>query len=83
MRQKNTQIFLMFSFLFLLPLGLIAQTINGKVTDKSGISLPYMNVVEKGTKNGATTNDVGEFSISVKKYLQFLLFLPLVLSVKS
>jgi len=67
MRQKNTQIFLMFSFLFLLPLGLIAQTINGKVTDKSGISLPYMNVVEKGTKNGATTNDVGEFSISVKK----------------
>jgi iron complex outermembrane receptor protein len=67
MRQKNTQIFLMFSFLFLLPLGLTAQTINGKVTDKSGISLPYMNVVEKGTKNGATTNDVGEFSITVKK----------------
>jgi iron complex outermembrane receptor protein len=67
MIQKKVQIFSMLSFLFLLPLGLTAQTINGKVTDKSGISLPYMNVIEKGTKNGATTNDTGEFSITVKK----------------
>ena len=67
MVQKKVQIFSILSFLFLLPLGLTAQTINGKVTDKSGISLPYMNVIEKGTKNGATTNDSGEFSITVKK----------------
>ena len=67
MVQKKVQIFSILSFLFLLPLGLTAQTITGKVTDKSGISLPYMNVIEKGTKNGATTNDSGEFSITVKK----------------
>ena len=67
MIQKKVQIFLMFFFLFMLPFGLMAQTINGKVTDKSGITLPYMNVVEKGTKNGTTTNNSGEFSLTVKK----------------
>ncbi|WP_299054436.1 TonB-dependent receptor [uncultured Polaribacter sp.] len=43
-----------------------AQTIKGKVTDTSGEALPYMNVVEKGTTNGTTTNDAGAFSITVK-----------------
>ena len=75
MIQKKVQIFSMFFFLFLLPVGLMAQTIKGKVTDKSGITLPYMNVVEKGTKNGATTNSSGEFSLTVKKYQQPSLFL--------
>jgi iron complex outermembrane receptor protein len=54
------------AFMFMLPLGLMAQTIEGKVTDSSGAGLPYMNVVEKGTSNGVTTNDNGEFSIIVK-----------------
>ena len=67
MIQRKTQIFLFFSFLLFLPLGIMAQTINGKVTDASATTLPYMNVVEKGTKNGATTNVSGEFSITVKK----------------
>ena len=47
----------MFAFLFLLPIAMVAQTIRGKVTDASGVSLPYMNVLVKGTTNGATTND--------------------------
>lgn len=64
--QKKLQKFLMFTFLFLLPLGLMAQTIRGKVTDKSGSTLPYINIIEKGTTNGTTTDDVGEFSITVK-----------------
>jgi len=51
----------------MLPLGLLAQTIKGKVTDESGQPVPYMNVVQKGTTNGTTTNDNGEFSITVKK----------------
>ncbi len=40
------------AFMFMLPLGLMAQTIEGKVTDSSGAGLPYMNVIEKGTSNG-------------------------------
>ena len=66
MKQKNVKRILMFAFLFLLPIALVAQTIKGKVTDASGVSLPYMNVLVKGTSNGVTTNDSGEFSITVK-----------------
>jgi iron complex outermembrane receptor protein len=76
MKQKIHYTFLILPFLLLLPLGLIAQTIEGKVTDKSGITLPYMNIVEKGTKNGTTTNNSGEFSIKVKS-------LPTILVVSS
>ena len=65
MKQKNLNQFLMFTFLFLLPLTMAAQTIRGKVTDASGVSLPYMNVLVKGSTNGTTTNDSGEFSIIV------------------
>jgi iron complex outermembrane receptor protein len=66
MKQKNAQRILIFSFLFLLPLVIGAQTIKGKVTDASGIALPFMNVVVKGTSDGTTTDNNGEFSISVK-----------------
>jgi len=54
------------AFMFMLPLGLIAQTIKGKVTDTSGSALPYMNVLVKGTTTGTTTSDSGEFSLTVK-----------------
>jgi len=54
------------AFMFMLPLGLIAQTIKGKVTDTSGSALPYMNVLVKGTTTGTTTSDAGEFSLTVK-----------------
>ena len=54
------------AFMFMLPLGLIAQTIKGKVTDTSGNALPYMNVLVKGTTTGTTTSDSGEFSLTVK-----------------
>ncbi|MEE9406988.1 MAG: TonB-dependent receptor [Polaribacter sp.] len=54
------------AFMFMLPLGLMAQTVKGKVTDSSGEGLPYMNIVEKGTKNGVVSNDNGEFSITFK-----------------
>jgi len=54
------------AFMFMLPLGLMAQTIKGKVTDKSGNTIPYMNVLVQGTSAGTTTNDAGEFSLAVK-----------------
>jgi len=54
------------AFMFMLPLGLMAQTIKGKVTDKSGNTIPYMNVLVQGTSTGTTTSDAGEFSLAVK-----------------
>jgi iron complex outermembrane receptor protein len=66
MKQNNILKTFMVSFLFLLPLIMAAQTIKGKVTDSSGNTLPYMNVVQKGTANGTVTDDNGGFSITVK-----------------
>jgi len=54
-------------FMLMLPLGLMAQTVKGNVKDSSGNGLPYMNVVEKGTSNGTTTDDLGVFTIRVSK----------------
>jgi iron complex outermembrane receptor protein len=76
MRQKYLLKLCAIAFIFMLPIGLMAQTIKGKVTDSSGEGLPYMNVVEKGTSNGVVTDDTGEFSISVKS-------LPITLVVSS
>lgn len=42
------------------------KTVTGKVTDPSGLPLPGVSVLEKGTKNGTSTNSSGDFSISVK-----------------
>ena len=73
---KQTRKILMFTFLFMLPIAMLAQTIKGKVTDKSGNTIPYMNVLVKGTSTGTTTNDAGEFSLAVKS-------LPVTLVVSS
>lgn len=66
MIQNKLKDFLVVSFLLFLPLLMAAQSIKGKVTDASGEGLPYMNVIEQGTTNGTTTDDSGEFSITVK-----------------
>ncbi|WP_175473535.1 SusC/RagA family TonB-linked outer membrane protein [Algibacter pectinivorans] len=43
-----------------------AQTVvNGTVVDSSGIPLPGVNVTEKGTANGASTDFDGNYSLSV------------------
>ena len=67
MRQKYLLKLCTVAFMLMLPLGMMAQTIQGKITDASGAPLPYMNVVEKGnTSNGLTTDDNGAFTITVK-----------------
>lgn len=76
MKQKYFLKLITITFMFMLPIGLIAQTIKGKVTDTSGSVLPYINVLVKGTTNGTVTDDNGEFSISVKS-------LPITLVVSS
>lgn len=40
-------------------------TVSGKVVDDSGIGLPGVNVIEKGTNNGSTTDFDGNYSITV------------------
>ncbi|MDP5093214.1 MAG: TonB-dependent receptor, partial [Polaribacter sp.] len=67
MKLKKLLKFLTISFLLFLPLSLAAQTIKGKVTDAAGVAIPYINVVVKGTTNGTTTSDSGEFTITVNK----------------
>ena len=48
-----------------LPSIVNGQTIKGKITDETGEALPYINVVEKGTSNGTTTDDEGKFTLDV------------------
>ncbi len=45
--------------------GIMAQTITGTVTDQGGAPLPGVNVVEKGTVNGTSTDFDGNYSITV------------------
>ena len=51
-----------------------AQQIKGKVTDESGAPLPYVNVLEKDTTNGVSTDENGEFVLGVKQIPVTLVF---------
>ena len=53
--------------LFLLPLGILAQTITGKITDANGQAIPFANVLEKGTSNGTTSDINGDFSLNLSQ----------------
>ncbi|WP_435260719.1 carboxypeptidase-like regulatory domain-containing protein [Tenacibaculum sp. nBUS_03] len=53
---------------------MMAQTVKGKVTDESGQGIPFIDVIEKGTTNGVSTNDNGEFTIQLKKVPSVLVF---------
>ncbi len=41
------------------------QVITGTVTDSSGSPLPYVNIIEKGSAKGTTTDNQGNYSIAV------------------
>ncbi len=64
---NNKTLFKYLLALLFLPLTVVAQTITGTVKDESGEALPYANVVEQGTQNGTTTDDNGNFSLTVSK----------------
>ena len=75
--KKITKVHLTIFISFLmLSFSIQAQTITGKVTDESGNGIPFANVIEKGTRNGTTTDEEGKFSLNVEK-------LPTVLVVSS
>lgn len=51
-----------------------AVTITGKITDDAGMALPGVNIVEKGTTNGASSDFEGSYSIKVSSKNATLLF---------
>lgn len=48
--------------------------VSGRVADEKGQSLPGVNVVEKGTMNGTTTDVDGRFSLNVRDEKSILVF---------
>ncbi|MEX1238635.1 MAG: SusC/RagA family TonB-linked outer membrane protein, partial [Cyclobacteriaceae bacterium] len=52
----------------------LAITVSGTVTDNVGSPLPGVNVVEKGTTNGTTTDVSGKFSLNVQGETSVLVF---------
>ncbi|MHA4741955.1 SusC/RagA family TonB-linked outer membrane protein [Dyadobacter sp. MSC1_007] len=52
----------------------VAITVTGKVTDEKGSGLPGVNVIEKGTSNGTTTDPEGNYTISVAGATSVLTF---------
>jgi len=57
--------FLIFIVLFTTPTLLFSQEVTGVVTDNSGTPLPGVNVFEKGTENGTSTDFDGRYLIEV------------------
>ncbi len=41
------------------------QIVSGTVTDASGLPLPFVNILEKGSEKGTTTDDQGNYTIAV------------------
>jgi len=70
---KKLQYVLMFVALLCIQ-GAIAQTISGTVTDEGGTPLPGVNVVEKGTNNGTSTDFDGNYTINVSSNTATLVF---------
>jgi len=60
--------------LLIFPCFVFAQTITGKVNDNKGTTVPFANVIQKGTTNGTTTDMDGNFSIDVESLPTVLVF---------
>ncbi|MDO6516349.1 SusC/RagA family TonB-linked outer membrane protein [Zobellia uliginosa] len=66
---------LYFLLFFVLPTVVLAQgTIKGNTTDESGMPLPGVNVVVKGTMNGTTSDFDGIYEIRVNNFPATLVF---------
>ncbi|MEO5603809.1 MAG: carboxypeptidase-like regulatory domain-containing protein, partial [Cyclobacteriaceae bacterium] len=53
---------------------LLAITVSGTVSEEAGNRLPGVNVVEKGTTNGTTTDASGKFTLNVRDESSVLVF---------
>lgn len=72
---KYSHVFLLFVFSFLSS-SIYAQSsvIEGKVTDAAGLTLPGVNIQEKGTKNAVSSDMDGVFRIKVSSNKAVLMF---------
>lgn len=74
MKQNNFNYRVLLFFL-ILPFWMVAQvSLSGKVSGNDGDSIPFVNVIEKGTSNGTTTDIDGNFRIEVSKLPVVLVF---------
>ncbi|TPG38505.1 SusC/RagA family TonB-linked outer membrane protein [Flavobacterium pectinovorum] len=63
---KYNLVFLFFlNFLLSNTVSAQSTVVEGKITDAAGLSLPGVNIQEKGTKNGTSTDFEGSFKINV------------------
>jgi len=63
---KFSLVFLFFMNFFLTnSMSAQSTVVEGKITDAAGLSLPGVNIQEKGTKNGTSTDFEGSFKINV------------------
>jgi TonB-linked SusC/RagA family outer membrane protein len=66
MQMRKITLFLVVQLLIVSLVFAQQRTVTGKVTDDRGAAIAGASVMEKGTKNGASTNDDGTFSLRVK-----------------
>ena len=74
MKQKNSNRRILLLLLLVFPVFVFAQTITGKVNSDKGDTVPFANVIQKGTSNGTTTDMDGNFSIDVPSLPVTLVF---------
>lgn len=75
MKQKYATIRRFFFLFLIFPCIALGQTqLSGKVVDKNNVTVPFLNVIEKGTSNGTTTDAEGNFTIKVASLPATLVF---------
>ena len=72
---KKIHYLLMIVSLLCLQFAVAQTTVSGTVSDDTGAPLPGVNVVEKGTSNGTSTDFDGNYSISVSDGATLVFFL--------
>jgi len=65
---------LLFSIMFIVNIMFSQNTITGKITDKNGVSIFGVTVVEKGTNNGVISDFDGKYSLKTTNNNPILLF---------
>src|ERR1039458_7737636 len=74
MKTRHFTSVILFTFILVSPVRSLAQvTISGKVLDETKNPLPYASVSLKGTYDGASTNDKGEYSFKTSQKGKFTL----------
>ena len=70
---SSKKLFLLVLLIF--PLAMVAQTVTGKITKEgSSETVPFVNVIEKGTTNGAVSDIDGNYTIDLRSTPTTLIF---------